>query len=294
MNARLVPQIITPMPFERRMHDGSEVVFIDVGRIKPSPYQPRTIFDADSIRELADSIVEFGVMQPITVRAIGQSAYELVAGERRLRASKMAGLPSIPAVVVSISDKESALLALIENIQRENLNFFDEAESLRNLMDDYGLTQEEVAKKIGKNQSTVANKLRTLRIPLEIRRVILENDLTERHARALLKIPGGSRELISRVVNRVIEGGLNVKQTEELIDSLLAKPAKTDAAHQDQGQEDSSKKKSKVKAYFKDLRMFKNTIEQALELMSSAGLATDLDIEEREDGCFVSILISYT
>ena len=291
MNARAVQQIPT-MPLDRKLHDESEISLIDVSRIKPSPYQPRTIFDADSIRELADSITEFGVMQPITVRSIGHSTYELVAGERRLRASKLAGLSHIPAVVVSISDKESALLALIENIQRENLNFFDEAESLRNLMDDYNLTQEEVARKIGKNQSTVANKLRTLRIPLEIRRVILENDLTERHARAMLKIPGADREVLSRIVARIVEGELNVKQTEQLIEGLLAKGSKADLPHA--SEPGKAKPKTTIKTYFKDLRIFKNTIEQALEIMAGAGLATDMDIEEREDGCFVSILISYT
>jgi ParB family chromosome partitioning protein len=208
---------------ERRLLVNSEVIYLPVDKIAPSPYQPRTVFERETIEELANSIRIYGLIQPVTVRIINGSFYELVAGERRLRASKMAGLIEIPAIIVRINDKDSALLALIENIQRENLNFFDEAESLKNLIDDYGFTQEEIARKIGKNQSTVANKLRILRLPRDVRRLILDNDLTERHARALLRIPQYDTELIHMVLRKIIAGSLNVKETEKIIENALAK-----------------------------------------------------------------------
>ncbi|MCL2702543.1 MAG: ParB/RepB/Spo0J family partition protein [Defluviitaleaceae bacterium] len=276
---------------ERKLHEGSEVVYLPVDRIAPSPYQPRTIFTRESIEELANSIRVYGVMQPVTVRVINGSFYELVAGERRLRASKMAGIKEIPAIVVHINDKDSALLALIENIQRENLNFFDEAEGLKSLITDYGFTQEEIARKIGKNQSTVANKLRILRLPRDIRRIILDNDLTERHARALLRIPQYDLELIHKVLKKTVEGAYTVKETERLIERALGGGVKgkgDDTGGIDEGP------KQKVKSYFKDIRIFKNTIEQAVGIMANAGLSAEYDIEEREDGCIISILVSYT
>ncbi|MDR1704641.1 MAG: ParB/RepB/Spo0J family partition protein [Clostridiales bacterium] len=271
----------------RRLIEGGEVVYLPVDKISPSPHQPRRMFQKESIEELAGSIREYGVMQPVTVRMINGSFYELVAGERRLRASKLAGLPDIPAVVVQISDKESAMMALIENLQRENLNFFDEAEGLKSLTDDYGFTQEEVARKIGKNQSTVANKIRILRIPREIQRIILESDLTERHARALLSIPKGDTNLMYAVLKKVIAAGLTVKETENLIANLLS--ARGETKEKPEGIE-----RQKVKRYFRDIKILKNTIEQAVMVMNSSGVETEYDIEERDDGCFISILVSYT
>lgn len=267
---------------ERKLHENGEVMRLPVDRISPSPYQPRRTFQRDGIEELANSIRVYGVMQPVTVRLINGSFYELVAGERRLRASKMAGLRDIPAIVVHINDKDSAILALIENIQRENLNFFDEAEGLKSLVDDYGFTQDEIARKIGKNQSTVANKLRILRLPRDVRQIILENELTERHARALLRLQD-DRPMLNAVLKKVVAGGLTVKETERLIEKVLGLPS-AEPVHSDQ----------KVKCYFQDMRIFKNTIEQAVGLMTNAGLEAEFDIEEREDGCFVSIMVSYS
>ncbi|MCL2406439.1 MAG: ParB/RepB/Spo0J family partition protein [Defluviitaleaceae bacterium] len=270
------------------INEASEIIYLNVEHVSPSPYQPRTVFERQSLEELADSIRVYGVMQPITVRHINNSVYELVAGERRLRASVLAGLNSIPAIVVHISDRDSALLALIENIQRENLNFFDEAEGLKSLGDVYGFTQEEIARKIGKNQSTVANKLRILRLPREVRRIILDNDLTERHARALLKLPAHDGDIMHRVLTKIVMDNLNVKDTERLIERAI------ETTRMDNAKDlTASENRQRVKAYFKDLRMFKNTIEQAVGFMQNVGLSTEYDIDEREDGCFISITVSY-
>ena len=261
----------------------TEVVFLDVEKIAPNPYQPRRTFPKDGIEELSNSIKEYGVMQPITVRTIKNSNYELVSGERRLRASKLAGLTEIPAIIVRISDKDSAILALIENLQRENLNFFDEAEGLKNLIDDYNFTQEEIAQKVGKNQSTVANKIRVLKLPAEVRRVIVDNGLSERHARALLKLPMEDVQLLLTVIKKVIDEGLTVKATEKLVDLMVNKADKKDDKPTGQ----------KVKTYIRDMGILKNTIKQAVGFMQEAGINTEYDIEEREDGCFISIMVSY-
>lgn len=266
----------------------TEIVYLPVDRIAPNPYQPRRVFPKESLLELAASIREYGVMQPITVRIINGLYYELVAGERRLRASRLAGLSDIPAVIVHIADKDSAILALIENIQRENLNFFDEAEGLKNLIEDYGFTQDEIARKIGKNQSTVANKIRILRLPAEVRKRLLDNELTERHARALLRLPQNDIKLIDDVLSKIITNGLSVKATENLVDGIL----KVEEPRQAKNEKPQSRQK--IKTYFKDLRILKNTIVQAVDIMNGSGLDTVYDFEETSDGCFISIVVSYT
>ncbi|UZQ83009.1 ParB/RepB/Spo0J family partition protein [Thermoanaerobacter sp. RKWS2] len=166
-----------------------EISYLPIDSIRPSPYQPRKTFDIKNLQELSESIKVYGVLQPITVRMVGNNSYELVAGERRLKASKLAGLTEIPAIIVNAQDEDAAVLALIENLQREDLNFIEEAEGYYNLINDHHLTQEQLAKMLGKSQSTIANKLRILKLSKEIKEKLLENDLTERHARALLRLP---------------------------------------------------------------------------------------------------------
>lgn len=165
------------------------VNYIPVDLILPNVYQPRKHFDEESLEELAQSINVHGVIQPLSVRKLGENKYELVAGERRLKAAKKAGLTEVPAIIIDISDKESAAIALLENLQREDLNFLEEAEAYYNLIKDHSYTQEKLAEVIGKKQSTIANKIRLLKLDDEIRKILLDNDLTERHARALLKLP---------------------------------------------------------------------------------------------------------
>ena len=165
----------------------TKIIMLDVNEIRPNPYQPRKYFDFASLQELADSIKQNGVMQPISVRVIHGCSYELVAGERRLRAAKMADCTEIPAMIIEASDRESAVYALVENLQRQDLNFLEEAEGYQNLMEDYGMTQEEIALKTGKSQSSISNKLRILKLPKEVKKALVDRKLSERHARALLR-----------------------------------------------------------------------------------------------------------
>ncbi len=254
---------------------------LPIDKIRPNPYQPRKYFDKTALEELAASIREYGVMQPINVRLINGCSYELVSGERRLRASQLAGLLTIPAIIVDVSDNDSAVLALIENLQRQNLHYIEEAEGYQNLMQDYGLTQEELAAKLGRNQSTIANKLRILKLSPEIKKLLAENDLTERHARALLKIP--DLEVQKVIIYKVIDQELNVKKTEELVESTLNKMR----------QDKLPKSEQKVKRSFNDIRLFTNTLKQSVDIMRKGGIEATYDIEEKQDCYEVNIKIPY-
>ncbi|NLK20585.1 MAG: nucleoid occlusion protein [Epulopiscium sp.] len=256
-----------------------KIQWISIDKIRPNPYQPRKTFDKTSIEELTNSIKQYGVMQPISVRMIGHSNYELVAGERRLRACKNAGLKEIPAVLIDVNDKDSAILSLIENLQRENLNFLEESEAYHNLMQDHGFTQEELARSLGKSQSTIANKLRLLRLSPAIKKDILENNLSERHARALLKLPEEDMQI--EALQKVIIQGLNVKKTEELINQMIER-----IIHQSE-----EKKEQKMKRVLRDIRLFTNTIQQAVDLIQQSGLEAKYTMEEINDFYEIKIKI---
>lgn len=260
------------------------IVEVPISKIRPNPYQPRKVFDQVMLEELANSIKEFGVIQPINVRAITENSYELIAGERRLRAAKLAKLNTIPAIIVDVNDKDSAVLALIENLQRENLNYFEEAEGYSNLIEDYNLTQEEIAKQVGKTQSTIANKLRLLKLPEPVIKLLLENHLSERHARALLKLP--TQELQMNVLDKVIIQSLNVKKTEDLIESTLAKLVEDD--------KNGTKSTTHVKQYLRDVRVFTNTIKQAVDMMKNGGVDVQYRLEEVNNTYKISIDIPIT
>ncbi|MDF2839531.1 MAG: noc [Clostridia bacterium] len=199
------------------------VLNISVDRIAPNPYQPRKEFNKSALEELSASIKQYGVLQPINVRKIGDDFYELISGERRLRASKLAGVSAIPAIINEVVEQDSAVIALIENLQREDLNFIEEAEGYYNLIHDHGMTQEELAQKVGKKQSTIANKLRLLKLPKDVKIAILNNGLTERHARALLKLPDEAMQ--NKALKTILKKQLNVKKTEEMIEKLLDEAA---------------------------------------------------------------------
>ncbi len=201
------------------LRENKSIINIPIENILPNPYQPRKNFNKLSLEELSDSIKSYGVLQPVNVRKVGNGGYELIAGERRVRAAKIAGLREIPAIVVEVVEQDSAVIALIENLQREDLSFLDEAEGYYNLINDHGMTQEELAKKVGKNQSTIANKLRLLRLPENIKKAILEHNLTERHARALLKLPDENMQ--HKALKNIINKSLNVKKTEEMIEKFI-------------------------------------------------------------------------
>lgn len=232
---------------------------IPIKSILPNPHQPRREFDKASLQDLAISIMEYGLMQPITVRQTGPFDYELIAGERRLTACKNLGMAYIPAIVMNASPTDSAILALVENIQRENLNYLEEAEAFRNLICEHGLTQEELADKLGKSQSTVANKMRILKLSPKVREILIAHSLTERHARALLRLPEEKQRL--RAAKLVAERGLNVAKTEELVDRLLKAPEVAVA-----------RPKPTEGRIFRDVRVFHNTIRQAVEMMRKSGI----------------------
>ena len=196
------------------------VVFLPARAIKPNPAQPRRIFREEALAELARSITEHGILQPLSVRRI-EGSYELIAGERRLRAAKMAGLTEIPCIVMNMDDRESGLTALVENLQRQDLDFIEEARAISFLMSSFSMSQEQVAGVIGKSQSAVANKLRILRHSLPVLEALRAANLTERHARALLKLPTEPEKL--SVISRVGELSMGVAQTEQYIEQLLQK-----------------------------------------------------------------------
>lgn len=235
----------------------NKIKYLDTKKILPNRAQPRIEFKDEELEELAESIAENGLLQPITVRKLSQSRYELISGERRLRAFNYLKIDKVPCIIINCDDKQSSVFALIENLQRSNLNAFEEAEAIYKLMKRLNITQEEMAKKLGKRQSTVANKLRILKLTSEERDKIVKFNLTERHARALLKLNDEKDRM--KVLNCVIEKQLNVKQTEDFIDSFIEKKSKT---------------KSEVhrKIIIKDLRIFVNTIDKAIKTMKSSGI----------------------
>ena len=204
---------------KQKNNEVKNITYVNIDCIRPNPYQPRKQFNKQALDELCESIKQYGVLQPINVRQITATSYELVAGERRLRAAKMAGLTEIPAIVINVDDNNSAVMALIENLQREDLNYMEEAEGYNNLITEHGFTQEELAQKIGKSQSTIANKIRLLKLPPLVKKILFDNNLTERHARALLKLHDEQLQL--KVLKIVCERGLNVKKTEELVERAI-------------------------------------------------------------------------
>ncbi len=230
----------------------NEIVKISIDKVVPNIYQPRKYFNEEAIEELSQSIKEHGIIQPLTVRKMGE-VYELVAGERRLRAAKLAELTTVPCNIVDITDSQSAEIALLENLQREDLNYIEEAEAYYNLINDHNFTQDELAKRMGKKQSTIANKLRLLKLSSDVREICLQNRLTERHARALLTVP--NEELQLKIIKKVINEGLTVKKTEELINKELLKLA---------GKELKERRKRNTKSVL-PAKLYVNTIKQVFE-----------------------------
>lgn len=208
------------IPEAAKRHTTDRVVGIPVDDISPNPYQPRVIMNEDSLKELAASIKEKGVVQPIIVRSLGSDKYEVIAGERRLRASRMAGLPEIPSIVREVDDAEAMSLAITENIQREDLNVMELARAYSILLDQFEITQDELAQALGKSRSAVTNILRLLQLPQEIQDLVLSSKLSMGHARALLALENENQRI--SVSKKVMESELSVRQTERLVQKLLS------------------------------------------------------------------------
>ena len=253
----------------------ARVQYIPVDKIRPNPNQPRRVFAQDGLQELAESIRAYGVLQPLTVRRTG-GGYELVAGERRLRAARLAGLGSVPCLIARVGEEDSALLALIENLQRRDLDYWEEAEALARLISLYGLSQEAAAEKIGKSQSGVANKLRLLRLPEGVRRRIRESGLTERHARALLRLQ--DPEAQSRAIDAIVGGGWNVARTEEYVDRQLQ-------------QTQTSPPRRRSTYIIKDVRLFLHSVDRGVRLMRQAGVGAEWGREDSDHCILLTIRI---
>ncbi len=251
---------------------------IPVDYIRPNPYQPRRVFSEESLAELAHSIKQYGLLQPITVRKLSHNYYEIIAGERRWRAVCKAGFTHIKAVVQPAIDEDSAVIALIENLQREDLHFFEEAEGYQSLMKEHGLTQEELARRLGMNQSTVANKMRILKLPISVKDQISAYKLSERHARALLRLHNEEAQL--KVLHDIKQKNLSVKLTEDLVEKLLSKLY---------GEEPPEVSRQNVVCIMRDYRIYLNTIKKALSRIKKSGVKVSFSATESKEKLSISI-----
>ncbi|MCQ4087760.1 nucleoid occlusion protein [Saccharibacillus sp. JS10] len=250
---------------------GDEIKQVPIDDIVSSPYQPRTIFDEEKIEELCQTIRTHGIIQPIVVR-MRDGKHEIIAGERRWRAVRKLGLPTIPAIVREFNDSQTASIALIENLQREGLTAIEEAVAYEKLLELHQLTQESLAQRLGKSQSTIANKLRLLQLPEGVKEALIQRKITERHARALLSLSNEERQL--KVLQEIIDKELNVKQTEARV--AFYKQVK-------------STPKSKKVSYTKDVRLALNTIRQSIDMVSGSGM--DIQTTEADQGDHYEIVI---
>ncbi len=251
------------------------IIEINIENIIPNRSQPRKNFDEKTLLELSNSIKTYGIIQPVTVRQINDEEYELIAGERRLKAAKISGFEKVPAVIMTVEDDDSAAIALIENLQRENLNFLEEAEAYDKIVKEFNITQNELAEKIGKTQSTIANKMRILKLPEKVKKIIVENNLSERHARALLKL--NDEEIQLKILEKVIKKDLNVSSTEKLIKSIV---------------EDLKKEKINNRKNIKNFinyRIYVNTIKNAYNEILKTGI--DAQFEQDDNEKFIEIKV---
>ncbi len=269
---------VDPLASEANHHE--KIVQVKLEQIRPNKYQPRTVFSEEKIEELARTIHTHGVIQPIVIRSVDTDSYEIIAGERRYRAMKKLGWSEVPAIIRELDDKETASIALIENLQREELTAIEEAYAYEKLLELHGLTQEALAQRLGKGQSTVANKLRLLKLPETIKDAILRKEISERHARAL--IPIKDDELQQKLHQEIIEEQLNVKQLEARIEQLL---------NPDEEVVKEKKRAPKRKSVSKDVRIALNTIRQSLVLVTKSGIDVKTEEEDAEDFYTITVKI---
>ena len=259
------------------------IIYLPADELTPSPVQPRRQFEEESLSELSDSIREYGVLNPLIVRLRG-GRYELVAGERRLRAAKLAGLSDVPCILLDVNMEDASLIALIENLQRKDLNFVEEANGISQLIQLFGLSQEEAARRIGKSQSAVANKLRLLKLPPDVLDTLLREELTERHGRALLRLGDANRQ--REALQHIVELGLTVSMTDSYIDALLSEPEPPDEAS-----DEHPAAEPRRRFVMKDVRVFVNTIMHGLDLMKQGGIEAGMERQETDDCLILTISI---
>ena len=253
-----------------------QVLHIPLSKIVPNPYQPRKEFESEALSELADSIRQYGVLQPLLVAPGKGDTYILIAGERRLRASIMAGMGTVPVIVSEYTTQQIAEIALIENLQRKDLHYLEEAEGYEKLVNTFHLTQESMAIRVGKKQSTIANKLRLLRLPGSVRKKLHDSDLTERHARVLLKLE--NEDLQKAVLQKVLKGHLNVRQTEALVEKTLKEAGKL------------NQKKPRF-VIVNDVRIYLNSIKEIMETVKTSGIPSSMEQEMDGDDVVVTLRI---
>lgn len=266
-------QALRARPPQRR----SGLLYLRVEDIAPNPMQPRKVFEEEALRELSESIRSYGVLHPLTVR-LRCGKYELVAGERRLRAARLAGLREVPCMVVDVDLEDAGLLALVENLQRKDLDFLEEARGLQKMIRLFGMSQEEAARRIGRSQSAVANKLRLLKLPEDVLESLRENGLSERHGRALLRLPDAESQRAA--LETVLEKEMTVAATDAYVDALLASP-----------EPPPRRPEARRSFVMKDVRVFLNSLTHGLDLMKQGGIAAGLRREETEDALILTISI---
>ena len=264
-----------PVLYRRGLLESTRVTMLSPDVISPNPDQPRRYFDPDGLCELAESIRVHGILQPLSVRRKGGGRYELIAGERRLRAAMICGLEQVPCLVLEVSRESSCLLSLIENLQRRDLDFWEEAKALERLTTVYGLSQEEAAAKVGKSQSAVANKLRLLRLPQEVLALLRKHGFTERHARALLRLP--TPEAQAAGADLLVKEGWTVARTEKYVEEVLRNQTKG--------------KKTRPPLLIRDVRFFLNSLDHSLAVMRSAGVAAQCQRKEEGEDLLLTIRI---
>ena len=247
---------------------------IAIEKIVPNPYQPRKTFDDEGLADLSASIAQYGVLQPLLVAPAENGDYMLIAGERRLRASKMAELKEVPVIISQYTSQQIAEIALIENLQREDLHYLEEAEGYEQLMEQFHLTQEAMATRVGKKQSTIANKLRLLKLSAKVREELRSAGLTERHARALLKIKDEAQQL--EVLAVVVKNSYNVRQAEQYIEKLL---------------EEKQPEKKKRMLIVNDVRVYLNSIKQVVNTIKTAGIPCEMEQTLENDEVVIQLRI---
>lgn len=257
------------------------IVYLRTDELTPNPVQPRKRFDDESLEELSGSIKSYGILNPLTVR-LRCGKYELVAGERRLRAAKLAGLEEVPCILIDVNMEDASLIALVENLQRRDLDFIEEALGISQLIRMFGMSQEEAARRIGKSQSAVANKLRLLKLPSDVLESLRQNGLTERHGRALLRLPNPVAQRAA--LEYIVDNGLTVAATDAYIDALLSVPEETE-------QKDEEKPEKRRTFVLKDVRVFLNTLSRSIDLMKQGGIDAGIQREETDDSLILTISI---